>query len=118
VNGVILDSQLVPVAFSAPPVAALRRTGFTPRFDYQLSTNHTLSALLVQPEIAQNTETGLPQASAFANSATSAFGASLISSPVLAEPGLTYFTALAARRPNCRPALLGSLDDSLPALRA
>jgi hypothetical protein len=44
VNGVILDPQtLVPAAFTATPVAALRRTGFTPRIDNQLSTNHTLS---------------------------------------------------------------------------
>jgi hypothetical protein len=43
VNGVILDSQFVPTAFTATPVASLRRTGFTPRVDYQLSTNHTLS---------------------------------------------------------------------------
>ncbi len=44
VNGVILDPQtLIPAAFTATPVSALRRISFTPRIDYQLSTNHTLS---------------------------------------------------------------------------
>jgi hypothetical protein len=44
VNGVVLDPQtFVSTPFTATPVAALRRTGFTPRVDYQLSTNHTLS---------------------------------------------------------------------------
>ena len=44
VNGVILDplSQL-PAPFTGTPVASLHRTGITPRVDYQLSTNHTLS---------------------------------------------------------------------------
>jgi hypothetical protein len=59
VNGVIVDSQLVPVPFTATPVAALRRTGFTPRFDYQLSTNHTLSVRYsYNRDIVQNTGTG------------------------------------------------------------
>lgn len=59
VNGVILDSQFVPLAFTATPVAALRRTGFTPRFDYQLSTNHTLSVRYsYNRDIVQNAGTG------------------------------------------------------------
>jgi hypothetical protein len=59
VNGVVLDSQLVPVAFTATPVAALRRTGFTPRFDYQLSPNHTLSVRYsYNRDIVRNTGTG------------------------------------------------------------
>jgi len=59
VNGVILDSQLVPLAFTAAPVAALRRIGFTPRVDYQLSTNHTLSVRYsYNRDIVRDTGTG------------------------------------------------------------
>ena len=44
VNGFILQPRsLDAIAFSDTPVAGLRRTGFTPRIDYQLSTNHTLT---------------------------------------------------------------------------
>ncbi len=43
VNAVTLDPQLVATPFTDVPVATLRRTGVTPRVDYQLSTNHTLS---------------------------------------------------------------------------
>ena len=44
VNGVTLDPQsLAPAPFTDVPVASLRRTGATPRVDYQLSRNHTLS---------------------------------------------------------------------------
>jgi len=44
VNGVTLDPRtLMAAAFTAAPVAALRRTGFTPRMDYQLSPSHTLT---------------------------------------------------------------------------
>ena len=44
VNAVIVDPQTLAITpFSGTPVAELRRTGVTPRFDYQLSANHTLS---------------------------------------------------------------------------
>jgi hypothetical protein len=44
VNGVILDPlTFAPRAFSDVPVATMHRTGFTPRVDYQLSANHTLT---------------------------------------------------------------------------
>jgi hypothetical protein len=44
VNGVILQPQTLAVTpFSDTPVAGLRRTAATPRIDYQLSTNHTLT---------------------------------------------------------------------------
>ena len=43
VNGVTLGPQLVVVPFTDVPVSTLRRTGVTPRIDYQLSANHTLS---------------------------------------------------------------------------
>lgn len=44
VNGVILDPRTVqPLAFTDTPVAQLRRTGFSPRVDYQLSPRHTLT---------------------------------------------------------------------------
>jgi len=44
VNGVTLDPQsLIPTPFTDTPVAGLRRTGVTPRVDYQLNTNNTLS---------------------------------------------------------------------------
>jgi hypothetical protein len=59
VNGVVLDSGLVPLTFTATPVAALRRTGFTPRIDYQLSTNHTLSVRYsYNRDIVENAGTG------------------------------------------------------------
>jgi hypothetical protein len=44
VNGVTLDPQtLAPVTFTDTPLAELRRTGATPRVDYQLSPKHTLT---------------------------------------------------------------------------
>ena len=44
VNAVVLDPQSsTPTPFTAVPVSTLRRTGITPRVDYQLSTNHTLT---------------------------------------------------------------------------
>jgi hypothetical protein len=44
VNAVTLDPvTLLPTPFTGTPLSALRRTGVTPRVDYQLSTNHTLS---------------------------------------------------------------------------
>ena len=44
VNGVMLDPQsLTPTHFTATPVASLRRTGITPRIDYQLTPNNTLT---------------------------------------------------------------------------
>ena len=44
VNAVTLDPQTFAVApFTDTPVAQLRRTGVTPRVDYQLSANHTLT---------------------------------------------------------------------------
>ncbi|HLY16744.1 MAG TPA: carboxypeptidase regulatory-like domain-containing protein [Bryobacteraceae bacterium] len=44
VNGVTLNPQtLAATPFTDTPVAQLRRTGVTPRLDYQLSTNHTLT---------------------------------------------------------------------------
>jgi hypothetical protein len=44
VNGVTLDpTTLVPSALTATETAYLRRTGVTPRIDYQLSKNNTLS---------------------------------------------------------------------------
>jgi len=44
VNGVTLNPQtLVPTPFTDTPVSGLRRTGVTPRVDYQLNTNNTLS---------------------------------------------------------------------------
>lgn len=44
VNGVVRDPQsLTPTAFTGVPLSTLRRTAITPRVDYQLSTNHTLT---------------------------------------------------------------------------
>ena len=44
VNAVVLHPQsLTPVAYTAVPLSTLRRTGITPRIDYQLNTNHTLT---------------------------------------------------------------------------
>jgi hypothetical protein len=45
VNAVTLDPRtLAPVTFTGTPLAQLRRTGATPRVDYQLSAKHTLTA--------------------------------------------------------------------------
>jgi hypothetical protein len=44
VNAVVLDPESsTPTPFTAVPVATLRRTGITPRVDYQLSANQTLT---------------------------------------------------------------------------
>ncbi len=44
VNAVTIDPRtLAPLAFTGTPVAELRRTGFSPRVDYQLSARHTLT---------------------------------------------------------------------------
>ena len=44
VNAVVLNPQtFVITPFTDTLIAELRRTGVTPRIDYQLSTNHTLS---------------------------------------------------------------------------
>ena len=44
VNAVILNPQTLAITpFTDTPVAELRRTGVTPRIDYQVSANHTLS---------------------------------------------------------------------------
>src|SRR5262249_60533357 len=52
-------SHIVPTQSTATPVAALRRPGFTPRMDYQLSPNHTLSVRYsYNRDIVQNTGTG------------------------------------------------------------
>jgi hypothetical protein len=44
VNAVVLDPQsLTPTAYTAVPLSTLGRTGITPRIDYQLNTNNTLT---------------------------------------------------------------------------
>lgn len=44
INGVVLDPQTLAVTpYTNTFLSSLRRTGVTPRFDYQLSTNHTLT---------------------------------------------------------------------------
>ena len=44
VNGVTVDPDtLLPAPFTDTPVSVLRRTGVTPRVDYQLGAKHTLS---------------------------------------------------------------------------
>jgi hypothetical protein len=43
VNAVILDPSLDPVAFSAAVPSPRRRTNISPRFDYQISANNTLT---------------------------------------------------------------------------
>ena len=44
INGVTLEPQtLVAAPFTGTLLSSLRRTGVTPRIDYQLSTNHTLT---------------------------------------------------------------------------
>jgi hypothetical protein len=60
VNGVILAPQtLVATPFSDTPVSALRRTGITPRVDYQLSANHTLTVRYsYYRDIVRNAGTG------------------------------------------------------------
>ena len=60
VNGVTLNPQtLLPTPFTDTPVAELRRIGFTPRIDYQLSTNHTLTVRYsYNRDIVRNAGTG------------------------------------------------------------
>jgi hypothetical protein len=60
VNGVVLDLRtLAATAFSDTPVAALRRTGLTPRVDYQLGRNHTLTVRYsYNRDIVRNAGTG------------------------------------------------------------
>jgi len=44
VNAVVVDPQTLSITpFTATPVSELRRTGVTPRVDYQIGANHTLS---------------------------------------------------------------------------
>ena len=48
INGVVLDPQTLAVTpYDNTFVSSLHRTGITPRVDYQLSTNHTLSVRYV-----------------------------------------------------------------------
>jgi hypothetical protein len=48
INGVVLDPRSLAVTpYDNTFVSSLRRTGITPRVDYQLSTNHTLSVRYV-----------------------------------------------------------------------
>lgn len=60
VNGVTLDPQTSAAApFTDTPVSELRRTGVTPRIDYQLGANHTLSLRYAYGrDIVRNAGTG------------------------------------------------------------
>ena len=60
VNAVILDPRTLAVTpFTDTPVAELRRTYFTPRIDYQLGANHTLSVRYsYNRDIVRNAGTG------------------------------------------------------------
>ncbi|MFN7921972.1 MAG: carboxypeptidase regulatory-like domain-containing protein [Bryobacteraceae bacterium] len=59
VNGVVLDAQLRVTPFTATPVAQLRRTVITPRVDYQVSANNTLSVRYTYSrDIVRNAGTG------------------------------------------------------------
>ncbi|MCX6624768.1 MAG: carboxypeptidase-like regulatory domain-containing protein, partial [Acidobacteria bacterium] len=60
VNAVIVDPRTLAVTpFTDTPVAELRRTAATPRVDYQLSTNHTLSVRYsYNRDIVRNAGTG------------------------------------------------------------
>lgn len=60
VNAVIVDPRTFAVTpFTDTPVAELRRTAATPRVDYQLSTNHTLSVRYsYNRDIVRNAGTG------------------------------------------------------------
>src|SRR3954452_2396964 len=60
VNAVILNPQTLAITpLTDTPVAELRRTGATPRIDYQLSPNHTLSVRYsYNRDIVRNAGTG------------------------------------------------------------
>jgi len=60
VNGFVLQQPaLIITPFTATPVAQLRRTGATPRIDYQLSTNHTLTVRYsYNRDVVRDTGTG------------------------------------------------------------
>ncbi|MBI4889795.1 MAG: TonB-dependent receptor [Acidobacteria bacterium] len=60
VNAVVLDPATLAITpFTATPVAELRRTMATPRVDYQINTNHTLSVRYAYSrDIVRNAGTG------------------------------------------------------------
>ena len=60
VNGVIADPRTFVISpFTDTPVAQLRRTGFSPRIDYQVSANHTLTVRYsYNRDIVRNAGTG------------------------------------------------------------
>jgi len=60
VNGYVLQPQTQAITpFTGTPVAQLRRTGLTPRIDYQLSTNHTLTVRYsYNRDVVRDTGTG------------------------------------------------------------
>lgn len=60
VNAVVVDPHSLAVtSFTDTPVAELRRTAVTPRIDYQLSANHTLSVRYsYNRDIVRNAGTG------------------------------------------------------------
>ncbi len=60
VNGVVLTpATLIAVPFTDTPVSGLRRTGLTPRVDYQFGTKHTLSVRYsYNRDIVRNAGTG------------------------------------------------------------
>jgi hypothetical protein len=60
VNGFVLQPQSFGITpFTDTPVAQLRRTGITPRIDYQLSTNHTLTVRYsYNRDVVRDTGTG------------------------------------------------------------
>src|SRR5215469_14271036 len=60
INGFVLQQPTLAVTpFTDTPVAQLRRTGLTPRTDYQLSTNHTLTVRYsYNRDVVRNTGTG------------------------------------------------------------
>jgi hypothetical protein len=60
INGYMLRPQTLAIMpFSGTPVSGLRRTGATPRIDYQISTNHTLTVRYsYNRDIVENGGTG------------------------------------------------------------
>ena len=60
VNAIVLDPQTLAITpFTDTPIAELRRTVVTPRIDYQLSLNHTLSfRYSYNRDIVRNAGTG------------------------------------------------------------
>jgi len=122
VNGVTLDPDtLAAVPFTATPVAELRRSGLTPRIDYQLSASHTLTVRYsYNRDIVRNAGTGgfNLESRGFHNDALShtvqLTETAVIGASVINETRFQYFRPTVvsqANRPGYAIQVLGAFND-------